>query len=189
MISAIHGQSQEPIELPPRAAARRVMDPEEAYLITSLLQAVVETGTAEQAQSLGRPIAAKTGTTNDVKDAWFVGYSTELSVAVWVGFDDTLPLGPRESGSRTAGPAFVDFMKAAHEGRPVSEFPRPAGVLTVAVDAATGLLPWPGETGTVHEEFLEGMAPEQVAPEPTAAVDRVPAAGTSSAEAFSLPVP
>jgi penicillin-binding protein 1A len=169
MLVALRDQSGRPLPLPEVAPSRRVMPVEEAYLVTSLLQTVVESGTAEQAKSLGRPIAAKTGTTNEVKDAWFVGYSTELSVAVWVGYDDTLPLGPKESGTRTAGPAFVQFMQAAHLGRPVSEFPRPAGIVTVSVDPATGLRSWAGQTNALREEFLDGTAPEQKAPEPTAA--------------------
>jgi penicillin-binding protein 1A len=163
VLSAIHQRSDEAVALPPRPEARRVMSAEEAYLVTSLLQTVVEEGTAEQARRLNRPIAAKTGTTNLVKDAWFAGYSTDLSVAVWVGYDDALPLGPEETGARVAGPAFVDFMQAAHEGRPISEFPRPDGIASVRVDPATGLLPWPGQPNAVVEEFLAGTEPEQQA--------------------------
>ena len=80
-----------------------------------------------------------------------------------MGFDDALPLGPEETGARCAGPAFVQFMQAAHEGRPVTEFPRPDGITTVRVDAQTGLLPWPGQTDAVAEEFLAGMEPEEQA--------------------------
>jgi penicillin-binding protein 1A len=142
------------------------MSAEEAYLITSLLESVVKTGSGRAALAVGHPVAGKTGTTNDVKDAWFVGYSTELSVAVWVGFDDGLPLGDRESGTRTALPAFVDFMTAAHEGRPRTEFPRPPGIVLASVDPETGLLPRPGQTNTIVEEFLDGTVPEAAAPEP-----------------------
>jgi penicillin-binding protein 1A len=167
LVRALRQRSDPTLALPPAPAPRRVMSPEEAYLVTSLLQAVVETGTAELAQRLHRPIAAKTGTTNQAKDAWFAGYSTELSVAVWVGFDDAVPLGgPEESGALTAGPIFVEFMQVAHEGRPTTEFPRPDGVSTVWVDPATGLLPWPGQTNAVLEEFLDGTEPEQAADEP-----------------------
>lgn len=169
LVSAIRQRSDPTLALPPAAAPRRVLAPAEAYLVTSLLEAVVETGTAEQARRLHRPIAAKTGTTNQAKDAWFAGYSTELSVAVWVGFDDALPLGPEESGARTAGPAFVEFMQAAHEGRPSTEFARPDGLSTVRIDPATGLLPWPGQTNSVPEEFLDGTEPERVAEGPAQA--------------------
>jgi penicillin-binding protein 1A len=184
LVSAIVQRSDPTLALPERAPPRRVMAPEEAYLVTSLLQTVVEAGTAEQAKRLGRPIAAKTGTTNQVKDAWFAGYSPELSVAVWVGFDDALPLGPEESGARSAGPAFVQFMQAAEEGRPVSEFPRPDGITVVRVDPQTGLLPWPGQPDAVAEEFLAGMEPEEQALRPA----NVASAAGATAPAL-LPAP
>jgi penicillin-binding protein 1A len=132
-----------------------------------LLESVVQLGTGRQALSIGHPVAGKTGTTNEVKDAWFVGYSTDLSVAVWVGFDDALPLGDRESGSRTALPAFVDFMTAAHQGRPHTDFPRPPGIVVASIDPDTGLLPRPDQSNGIEEEFLDGTVPETLAPEPT----------------------
>jgi penicillin-binding protein 1A len=134
--------------------------------VTSLLESVVKTGTGRRALAVGHPVAGKTGTSNDSKDAWFVGYSTELSVAVWVGFDDALPLGKTEEGARTALPAFVDFMKAAYAERPHTEFPRPASIVTAVVDPETGFLPQPGQTNGVEEEFLDGTAPETSAAEP-----------------------
>jgi penicillin-binding protein 1A len=143
-----------------------VLEPDEAYLVTSLLESVVTSGTGQKAQAIGYPVAGKTGTTNDVKDTWFVGYSTDLAVAVWIGFDDTLPMGDAEEGARTALPAFVDFMTQAHQGRPRTEFPKPSGIVVARVDPETGLLPRPGQANTVAEEFLEGTVPVQVAPEP-----------------------
>ena len=166
LLSELRGPNGEPVPLPPRAPPHRVLSAEEAYLVTSLLQSVVKTGTGRRALEVGHPVAGKTGTTNDVKDAWFVGFSTDLSVAVWVGFDDGLPLGDQEGGSRTALPAFVDFMREAHATRPHTEFPRPPGIVTAAIDPATGYLPNPGQTG-VEEEFLDGTVPETSAPEPT----------------------
>lgn len=151
------------LALPPAAAPRRVMSVDEAYLTTSLLRSVIEMGTGRAAQSLARPLAGKTGTTNRAKDAWFVGYSTEIVVGVWVGYDDAIALGVGESGSRTALPIWVDFMKQAHEQRPATEFPRPASVLVVPIDPETGLLPYPGQPGTVEEEFLDGTVPSGVA--------------------------
>jgi penicillin-binding protein 1A len=130
------------------------------------LESVVTSGTGQKALEVGYPVAGKTGTTNDVKDAWFVGYSTDLAVAVWIGFDDTLPLGDAESGSRTALPAFVDFMTLAHAGRPRTAFPKPPGIVLAHVDPGTGLLPRAGQADTVVEEFLDGTVPVQVAPEP-----------------------
>lgn len=162
-VRAPHGQL---LPEPERAPRRKVLEPDEAYLVTSLLESVVTSGTGQKALTIGYPVAGKTGTTNDVKDAWFVGYSTELAVAVWVGFDDALPLGDVESGTRTALPAFVDFMTEAHAGRPRTDFPRPPGVVTARVDPHTGLLPRAGQTDAVAEEFLDGTVPVQVAPEP-----------------------
>jgi penicillin-binding protein 1A len=162
-IQAPHGQT---LPEPPRAEPRKVLEADEAYLITSLLESVVTSGTGQKALSIGYPVAGKTGTTNDSKDAWFVGYSPDLVVAVWIGFDDALPLGDAESGTRTALPAFVDFMTQAHVGRPRTEFPKPSGIVVAQIDPDTGLLPRPGQTNSVAEEFLDGTVPVQVAPEP-----------------------
>lgn len=165
LLAALTGPGGEALPLPAREAPRRVLDPEQAYLITSMLESVVQGGTGRAALSLGRPIAAKTGSTNDAKDAWFVGYSTELVTAVWMGYDDPLPLGAGESGAVSAGPAFIEFMAKAHEGRPITEFPRPDGVLLVHVDPATGLLPRLDQRDAVLEEFLAGMEPSMNAPD------------------------
>jgi penicillin-binding protein 1A len=160
-------KSGHPVELAPKPPARRAMDPDEAYLVTSLLKSVVTYGTARRAQSLARPVAGKTGTTNASKDAWFVGYSTDIVTAVWVGYDDALPLGPGESGAVTALPAWISFMKAAHEGRPVTEFARPSTIVTARIDPSTGLLAR-DEDGAIEEEFLEGTAPTEMSPPPDA---------------------
>jgi penicillin-binding protein 1A len=157
--------AQAPIEQP-RAPPRKVLEPDEAYLVTSLLESVVTDGTGQRAKSIGYPVAGKTGTSNDSKDTWFVGYSTDLAVAVWIGFDDALPLGKLEEGARTALPAFVEFMTQAHAGRPRTEFPIPSGIVVASVDPDTGLLPRPGQTNAISEEFLDGTVPVQVAPEP-----------------------
>src|SRR5262249_17820097 len=118
----------------------------------------------------GRPVAGKTGTTNASKDAWFVGYSTDIVAAVWVGYDDALPLGPSESGAVTALPAWIAFMKAAHDGKPITEFARPGNVVTARIDPSTGLLAR-DEDGAVEEEFLEGTAPTEMSPPPDAGVE------------------
>jgi penicillin-binding protein 1A len=169
LIEELRGPSGEPLPLPERAPPRRVLTAEEAYLVTSLLESVVKVGTGRRALAIGHPVAGKTGTSNLSKDAWFVGYSTDLSVAVWVGFDDALPLGvgSTEEGARTALPAFVEFMKAATAGRPHTEFPRPPGIVTEYIDPETGYLPSPGQGNGIEEEFLDGTAPESTAPEPT----------------------
>lgn len=161
--------------LPETPPARQVVSPDVAYLMTSLLESVVRDGTAARAKSLGFPVAGKTGTTNQAKDAWFVGYSTDLAVASWVGFDDALPLGWGEAGAVTALPAWIDFMKAAHAGKPATEFPRPPGIVEQRIDPATGwLAPFDLEEALV-ELFLDGTAPTDVAPADVAPVDDTPA--------------
>jgi penicillin-binding protein 1A len=158
------------LALPAPPPPRRVLSAEEAYLITSLMRGVVEHGTAQRARALGRPLAGKTGTTNLAKDTWFVGFSTELAAAVWVGYDDALPLGWGEAGATTALPAWMSFMKVAHDKKPPTEFPKPAGIVTVNVDPATGLLPYPGQDNAIEEEFLDGTVPTEVA-KPDAGAD------------------
>jgi len=175
-----HGRS--PLELPPEPPKRRVMQPDEAYLTTSLLRSVVESGTGQRARAVGRPVAGKTGTTNDAKDAWFVGFTMDRVVAVWVGYDDALPLGPGESGAKTALPAFVDFMKAAHKGFPVTDFARPNSIVVAHVDPASGRLAPDGYEGARDEEFLEGTEPEQMV-----AID-AGAASSPLEDDFPLPV-
>jgi penicillin-binding protein 1A len=111
----------------PRFAAPgdQVMDPVTAYQITSMLQGVVQRGTAAAVSSLGRPLAGKTGTTNEYRSAWFVGYSPNLVVGVFVGFDDNRSLGEGETGAVDAVPVFIDFMKVALEGQPSVDFKPP----------------------------------------------------------------
>jgi len=170
LVTRIVGPGGKVLSLPAPPPARRVLTPEEAYLITSLMRGVVEKGTAQRARALGRPLAGKTGTTNLAKDTWFVGFSTELAAAVWVGYDDALPLGWGEAGAATALPAWISFMKVAHDRKPPTEFPRPSGIVTANVDPATGLLPYPGETDAIEEEFLDGTVPTEVS-KPDAGAD------------------
>ncbi|MDD5306583.1 MAG: PBP1A family penicillin-binding protein [Deltaproteobacteria bacterium] len=149
-------------------AAEQVITEDEAYVITSLLVSVVEEGTGEAAKRLGRPVAGKTGTTNDFKDAWFVGYTPDLAAAVWVGYDDLRPLGRREFGARAALPIWTGFMKQALAGRPARGFERPQGVVTARIDPATGLLAYEGEENAVDEVFIDGTQPTETAPPPDA---------------------
>src|SRR5690606_24033616 len=172
IVKRIVGSDGKEIPLPPQPPKRRVISPEEAYLVTSLMRSVVEQGTGVRAKSLGRPVVGKTGTTNKAKDAWFAGYSTELVAVTWVGYDDALPLGGSESGAVTALPIWVAFMKAAHQGRPVTEFPRPNGIVTARIDPATGLLAHIEQLEAVEEEFLDGTVPSD-----TASPDQAPLPG------------
>ncbi len=179
LVLRIVGPGGAELPLPPTPPRRRVMSVEEAYLITSLMKSVVETGTGKRALALGRPLAGKTGTTNQAKDTWFVGYSTDIVAGVWVGYDEPIGLGWGESGASTALPIWVSFMKAAHEGRPSTDFPRPPGIVVATVDPHTGLLPYPGQTDAIEEEFLDGTVPSGVAAPSTGELD----AGVPSAPA------
>lgn len=174
-VSTADGSNLELPKLPPPTP---VLTAEEAYLTTSVLRSVIEFGTGRSAAKLNRELAGKTGTTNDVKDAWFVGYSTDIACAVWVGYDDALPLGKQESGAQTALPAWIDFMAAAHQKRPQTRFVRPSSILTIHVDPASGLLAGPGQAESRLEEFLPGT-------EPTEMVD----AASSGAPDSSAPAP
>src|SRR5215470_2865475 len=117
----------------------RVMDPGVAFVVTSMMQSVVEKGTGQKAKELGRPVAGKTGTTNDTHDAWFVGFTPDLLAGVWVGFDSERSLGSKETGGVAACPIWTAFMKEALANTPVEDFPVPKGVTMVQIDPATGL--------------------------------------------------
>jgi len=175
LISRIVGPDGKDVALPPPVPQHRVLDEAEAYVVTNMLSSVIDHGTGARAKQLGRPLAGKTGTSNLSKDTWFAGYSTDIVAVVWVGYDDAKPLGAGESGASTALPAWIDFMRAAHEHKPASEFPRPAGVNVVNIDLRTGLLPFEGDTETFDEVFLEGTEPKDVVGSVPAAAD----AGTS----------
>jgi penicillin-binding protein 1A len=112
--------------------------PETAYLITSMLQDVISRGTGRNAGGLGRAEAGKTGTTNDLQDAWFVGYTPQLLAVVWVGFDSKRPLGNGETGGHVAAPIWKAFMEKALAGVEAREFTVPEGLKCVPVDPATG---------------------------------------------------
>ncbi len=139
--------------------AEEVLSPQIAFLITSIMEDVVKKGTGWRAKAVGRPVAGKTGTTNDYRDAWFVGYSPDLVAAVWVGFDDMKPLGYQETGARAASPIWVSFMKNFQTGDP-EEFSIPEGIVNCTIDPTTGLLA-KDETKGVKEYFIEGSEPKQ----------------------------
>jgi penicillin-binding protein 1A len=176
LVKKIVGPGGVEVPLPPRPPGRRVLEPAEAYVVTSLLTSVVREGTGKRAKSLGRPIAGKTGTSNDAKDAWFVGYSTDVTCAVWTGFDLPAPLGAGEEGATAALPVFVDFMRDAHKGKSPADFPVPPGIVHVTIDPVTGLRPAPEQTDAIDEVFLAGSEPTEVA-QPDAGADPAPADG------------
>ncbi|MEG3637710.1 penicillin-binding protein 1A [Magnetococcus sp. PR-3] len=116
----------------------QVMDPKVAYQVTSMLKGVVSHGTGRRARVIKRPLAGKTGTTNDLRDAWFLGYSPSLVTSVWVGRDDYKTLGYKETGSKAALPIWTNYMQAALKDRPVVDFPVPAGIYLESVDGHDG---------------------------------------------------
>jgi penicillin-binding protein 1A len=150
------------------AAPVAAVAPDVAFVMVSMMRSVVQEGTASSAAArLRRPIAGKTGTSNALRDAWFVGFTPDLLAAVWVGFDDQRKLGHGEAGAKTALPIWIDFMSQALAGQPVRDFAQPPGVVVQRIDKATGLLPAPGkESGpdSIDEVFLEGTVPTEVAP-------------------------
>ena len=138
-----------------------VIDKSTAYIMTSLLESAVKDGTGKRVSALNRPVAGKTGTTNDLQDAWFVGYTPQYICGVWVGFDHGRTLGKGETGARTASPIFLKFMEKILKDLPVQIFQVPEGVVFAKVDSKTGLLPISESSQTRFECFKEGTAPTQ----------------------------
>ena len=139
---------------------KRVLDERTAYQVVSMLQGVVQSGTGRRIGTLGWPLGGKTGTTNDWFDAWFIGFSPDLAVGVFVGFDRPRSLGKREEGSLAAAPIFRDFMAAALKGKPHIPFRIPPGIRLVRVDPATGLPAGANSDGRVIlEAFIPGTEP------------------------------
>src|SRR5439155_10175838 len=144
--------------------APRVVHPESAFLVTNMLRSVLISGTAAAARSMGFPpdvdAAGKTGSTNDLRDAWFAGYTPELLCVVWVGYDDNSPINL--SGAKAALPIWVDFMKGALAGAEERQFaPPPSNVVSVQIDAETGLLATPSCPATYSESFIAGTEPQE----------------------------
>jgi penicillin-binding protein 1B len=152
-----------PAELPvvtPRVT--RIARPDTTFLVTDMMRSVINEGTAASARGMGfAPDAAgKTGTTNDLRDAWFVGFTPELLTAVWVGFDDNQPLGL--SGSSAALPIWIRFMMSSLAGRPNVAFEPPAGVWFVEIDRDTGKIAQPGCPRIIMEAFVAGTEPVDI---------------------------
>jgi len=139
----------------------RAISPETAYLITSLMESVVRNGTGGRAQALGRPVAAKTGTTNELRDAWFVGSVPQLLALAWVGFDQERSLGHLETGGHAALPAWLAFMQEAVAPLPVENFPVPDNIEFQAIDPDSGRATSENAGGAVIEAFAPGSGPNQ----------------------------
>tara|TARA_Y100001954_G_scaffold228501_1_gene273012 strand:+ start:953 stop:3382 length:2430 start_codon:yes stop_codon:yes gene_type:complete len=137
----------------------QIADPKTAYQIVSMLEGVVKRGTGRRISTIGKPLAGKTGTTNESRDTWFVGFSPDLAVGVYVGFDKPKPLGKRETGSSVAAPIFKSFMEAALQNKPAIPFRVPPGLQLVRVDSRTGKPARKGSRGVILEAFLPGTVP------------------------------
>ena len=124
-----------------------------------MLEGVVQRGTGRRVSAVGKPLAGKTGTTNEEKDAWFVGFAPDLAVGVFVGFDQPKPMGRGETGSGAASPIFRDFMKAALEGKPAVPFRIPPGIQLIRINRKTGFRAAPGDPSTILEAFKPGTQP------------------------------
>jgi penicillin-binding protein 1A len=155
-----------------KVEAAEVIPPQTAYLMTHLLEGVVQRGTAASAASLGIPLAGKTGTTSDFTDAWFIGFSPSLCAGVWVGYDLKMSIGNRQSGAVAALPAWIEFFKAVikdEEGKAAAEgrepafgdFEVPPNINFVEIDRKTGLLATPACLWPIREAFLAGTEPDR----------------------------
>jgi len=137
----------------------QVLDPMTAYQMTSMLEGVVQRGTARVARDIGKPVAGKTGTTSDYHDAWFVGFSPDLAVGVYVGYDKPRSLGRSATGGGIAAPIFTEFMETALADKPAVPFRVPPGLNFIPIDRKTGLRANPGDPNTILEAFKPGTAP------------------------------
>jgi penicillin-binding protein 1A len=146
----------------PQLVDRReqVLDVMTAYQITSMMEGVVQGGTATVMRDVGKPIAGKTGTSNEAKDLWFVGFSPDLVVGLYLGYDKPRSLGRTAQAGHTAAPIARDFMKLALADKPATPFKIPTGIKLIRVDSMTGMRAGPGDGGkTILEAFKPGTGP------------------------------
>ncbi|MFQ5847545.1 MAG: penicillin-binding protein 1A [Candidatus Methylomirabilales bacterium] len=144
-----------------------VLRPETAFVLTHVLQGVVERGTGRRAKVLERPLAAKTGTTDRSTDVWFIGYTPSLVVGVWIGYDIKRSLGPYATSAHLAVPIWIDFMRVILQGTPVEHFPVPDGVVSMYVNHETGEPTTPDDPDGIQEYFIRGTEPRPVQVQPT----------------------
>jgi penicillin-binding protein 1A len=157
----------------------QIQDPRTAYQMVEMMEGVVQRGTARALASLGRPLAGKTGTSNDAKDLWFIGFSPDLVVGVYVGYDEPKTLGKREQGASVAAPIFKEFMGVALADQPPVPFRVPPGLRLVRVDAKSGQPAGSGDADAIWEAFLPGTEPGVDHPPPPGA-DLLTNAGTQN---------
>ncbi|MFC1532637.1 penicillin-binding protein 1A [Thermodesulfobacteriota bacterium] len=140
-----------------------------AYVMTDLLRGVIAEGTGRRVRALKRPAAGKTGTTNDLRDAWFIGFTPDLSTGVWVGYDDRVPMSKGEQGATAASPIWLYYMSEVLNGRPVEDFFASEDVVFAKIDAEKGLLASPYSKKTVFQCFKKGTEPKEYTPRPKTA--------------------
>ena len=137
----------------------QLTSPASAFQMVSMLEGVIKRGTGRRISKLNLTLAGKTGTTNDNTNGWFIGFTPDLAVGVFVGYDTPRQLGKRETGSTVAVPIFGDFIAAAQAGRPVIPFRRPGGITIIPVNAETGERVMPGDEKAIYEVFKPGQRP------------------------------
>jgi penicillin-binding protein 1A len=138
---------------------QQILSPHSAYQITSMLEGVVKRGTGYKASKVGKPLAGKTGTTNDEKDAWFIGFSPDLVAGVFIGYDNPRPMGKGATGGGLATPIFRDFMKWALADKPATPFRVPSGIKLVRIDGKTGMRAQQGADRTILEAYKPNEEP------------------------------
>jgi penicillin-binding protein 1A len=156
----------------------QIVDNRAAYQIVSILQGVVEHGTGYAAHKLGKILAGKTGTTNDSKDTWFIGFSPDLVAGIYVGYDQPQSLGKKETGASVALPGFIAFMEKALKNVPSKPFSVPPGINFIKVDAKTGLPPTPGDPNRIVLEAFKGDEQPGMGGEEAAKASEAPAGVT-----------
>ena len=189
--AAVGANTESPVEtaaeagsepFPSARRAPRVIDARNAWLMYSLMRDVIRRGTGRKARVLERDdIAGKTGTTNDLHDAWFSGFNPDLVATAWIGFDRHRPLGHRETGARAALPMWIAYMREALEGREEKSLQPPEGIVTVRIDPATGEPAQASREGAVFESFRTERAPSPVVERTS---DRDSGAGTVAEKLF-----
>ncbi|MDD5260171.1 MAG: penicillin-binding protein 1A [bacterium] len=140
-----------------------VLSEQTTYLMTNLLKGVVKNGTGYAARALGRPCAGKTGTSNDYRDAWFIGYTPDLACGVWVGYDDHRIIGEKQTGGVIACPIWTDFMEQSLQNVPASDFKIPSKIKQIKIDYKSGLLAPPNWPNPFLESYVAGTEPTEYA--------------------------
>ncbi len=165
----------------------QVMSPYTAYQITSMMEGVVQRGTGKKLLAVGKPVAGKTGTSNEEKDAWFIGYTPDLVVGVYVGFDNPKPMGKKRTGGELAAPIVADFMRLALRDQPATPFRVPRAIELIPIDAGTGQRAIFGQEGVILEAFKPGDEP----PETTTIIGQALLSDENQGEGYQIvpPVP